>query len=70
MTGFQPIPGYSGTNPRSEADAMFACTFAEQRKQGEMSLKRIENERADTLKTQEKFEAYKQVQQARMERGL
>ena len=27
MSGFDPIPGYAGTNQRQEADGFFACTF-------------------------------------------
>lgn len=51
----QPIPGYSGTRPRQEADAQFGCTFAEGCIQAQQSLDRIAQERAETLKTQQKF---------------
>lgn len=61
MTGFDPIPNYSGTNPRLEADGVFACTFKVAREQGDASLKRIANEKADTVKGNSQFPAYRHV---------
>jgi len=59
MSGFDPIPGYAGTNQRQEADGFFACTFKVGREQGVQSLNRISDEKADTLKHNSKFPAYK-----------
>lgn len=57
-----PIPGYSGTNRRVEADNVFGMTYAEARRRAQESQNRIENEKGDTLKMTSQFvPAYKQT---------
>lgn len=42
----QPIPGYSGTNRRIDADNLFGMTYAEARNAADQSQSNIDNERA------------------------
>ena len=70
MGNFQPIPGYSGTNRRSEADNVFAVTFAGSREQGQASLGRIKDEKTVTLQQSAKFMPYNQARQARTDAGM
>ena len=65
MSNFQPIPGYSGTNRRAEADNVFACTFAGSREQGQASLGRISDEKTTTLHGSAKFMPYANARRAR-----
>ena len=69
MSNFDPIPGYGGTNRRQDADNFFAGTFRVGRDAGKTSLHRINDEKADTLKANSKFPAYKQAQAMRQARG-
>jgi hypothetical protein len=69
MSNFDPIPGYGGTNRRQDADNFFAGTFRVGRETGQQSLHRINDEKADTLKANSKFPAYKQAQAMRQARG-
>lgn len=46
----KPIPGYSGTNQRVEADNIFGMTYANARQFAEGSNSRIAAEKGDTLK--------------------
>ena len=70
MGNFQPIPGYSGTNRRAEADNVFAVTFAGSREQGQQSLGRIGAEKTVTLHTSAKFMPYTAARQARADQGM
>ncbi len=56
-----PIPGYSGTMRRIEADNVFGMTYAEACKRANDSLNRIKTEKGETLKLTSTFVAsYKQ----------
>lgn len=56
-----PIPGYSGTTRRVEADNVFGMTYAEALKRANDSLARIQQEKGETLKLTSTFVAsYKQ----------
>jgi len=58
-----PIPGYSGSNRRVEADNVFGMTYAEARRRDQESQNRIEVEKGETLKQTSQFvPAYKQTQ--------
>ena len=50
-----PIPGYSGVSRRVNADNVFGMTYAEARKCADESLKRINDEKGETLKDNAKF---------------
>ena len=50
LTLGKPIPGYSGTDQRVQADNIFGMTYANARKFAESSNQRIAAEKGDTLK--------------------
>ncbi len=50
-----PIPGYSGSNRRVEADNVFGMTYAEALKRANDSLNRIQQEKGETLKQTSTF---------------
>lgn len=51
----KPIPGYSGTNQRVEADNIFGMTYANAKQFAEGSNSRIASEKGETLKHTSKF---------------
>ena len=51
----KPIPGYSGTNQRVEADNIFGMTYANAKQFAEGSNSRIAAEKGETLKHTAKF---------------
>ena len=53
-----PIPGTATFQPRIEADAIFACTFQAGTELSKHSVNRINDEKADTLKTAQQFLPY------------
>ena len=53
--GLVPIPGYSGVSWRVVADNIFGMTYAEARKCAEESLKKINDEKGETLKANSVF---------------
>lgn len=52
-----PIPGYSGVSRRVTADNVFGMTYAEARRCADDSMKKINEEKGDTLKENSKFVA-------------
>lgn len=50
-----PIPGYSGVSRRVVADNIFGMTYAEARKCAEESLKKINDEKGETLRVNSEF---------------
>ena len=62
----RPIPGYSGFDPRIEADNIFGQTYNNSRNNAEESGARINQERGETLKmTQQFMPSYTQARAAR-----
>lgn len=59
------IPGTATFCPRIEADAIFACTFQAGTDLSKHSVHRINDEKADTLKSAQKFMPYNQARAAR-----
>ena len=60
-----PIPGYSGTDQRVQADNIFGMTYANARKFAEGSNQRIASEKGDTLKQTAVFmPSYQDARQA------
>ena len=51
----QPIPGYSGTNRRIDADNLFGMTYAEARNAADQSQSNIDNEKGNTNKVTSTF---------------
>lgn len=51
----EPIPGYSGVNRRVQADNVFGMTYAEARRMATESLKKIDQEKSETLKETSKW---------------
>lgn len=51
----EPIPGYSGVNRRVQADNIFGLTYADARKKAYDSLRRIEDDKGETLKMNSTF---------------
>jgi len=51
----KPIPGYSGTNQRVEADNIFGMTYANAKQFAEGSNSRIASEKGETLRHTAKF---------------
>ena len=51
----EPIPGYSGTNRRVQADNVFGMTYAEANRRAKESQNRIQDEKGDTLRTTAPF---------------
>lgn len=50
-----PIPGYSGTNRRINADNLFGMTYAEARNAADQSQSNIDQEKGNTNKVTSQF---------------
>ena len=51
----EPTTGYSGFKPRQDADGIFGVTSGASSVAAHQSMNRIKNEKADTLRTTQRF---------------